>query len=158
MIRGVITVFAALIFALTASAQSPDLNPSEPSQSELEIEARAKNVGHLLRCVVCQNQSIEESDASLAEDMRRLVRSRLKNGDTEAEVIDFMRERYGDYVLLKPPVQRNTYILWFAPFGLVLLGGVWFIISARQKNTSESLTPLSEDERIILDNILKQDN
>lgn len=163
MIRAIITIFAALIFALTASAQSQELNPRDtgpkaPSQSELEIEARAKEVGHLLRCVVCQNQSIEESDASLAEDMRRLVRSRLRNGDTDAEVINFMRERYGDYVLLKPPVQRNTYILWFAPFGLALIGGIWFIIAARRKNIAETVAPLSEDEREILDGILKQDN
>ncbi|WP_371395951.1 cytochrome c-type biogenesis protein [Fretibacter rubidus] len=133
------------MFALTVLAQGPN---------EAELEARAKDVGHMLRCVVCQNQSIEESDASLAEDMRRLVRSRLKNGDTDAEVIDFMRERYGDYVLLKPPVQRNTYILWFAPFGIALLGGVWFVVSARRKHTAETVAPLSEDERQILDGIL----
>lgn len=94
--------------------------------TEAEIEMRAKDVGRSLRCVVCQNQSIDESDAPLAMDMRKLVRDRLKEGDSNAEVISYMRERYGDYVLLKPPVQTNTYILWLAPFLLLLAGLVWF--------------------------------
>ena len=78
--------------------------------TDAKIEARAKEVGRSLRCVVCQNQTIDESDAPLAVDMRKLVRTRLKEGDSNAEVIDYMQERYGDYVLLKPPVQANTYI------------------------------------------------
>jgi len=98
--------------------------------SDTDVEARAKDVGRSLRCVVCQNQSIDESDAPLAADMRKLVRVRLKAGDSNAEVIDYMQERYGDYVLLKPPVQANTYILWFAPF-LLLLGALgWFFMRA----------------------------
>lgn len=121
-----------------------------------DIEIRAKAVGHSLRCVVCQNQSIEESDATLAEDMRRLVRSRMKKGDSDAEVIAFMRDRYGDYVLLKPPVQSNTYILWFAPFVLVLLGGVWFFVAARAKVATQEVAPLSDEDRRILDAVLNE--
>ena len=121
-----------------------------------DIEARAKAVGHALRCVVCQNQSIEESDATLAEDMRRLVRSRMKNGDSDAEVIAFMRDRYGDYVLLKPPVQSNTYILWFAPFALVLIGGIWFFVAARTKLAAQEVAPLSDEDRRVLDTILNE--
>lgn len=100
--------------------------------SDAEIEARAKEVGQSLRCVVCQNQSIDESDAPLAKDMRKLVRDRLREGDSNADVIDYMQQRYGDYVLLKPPLQSNTYILWFAPF--VLLLGVlgWFVMRSRK--------------------------
>lgn len=100
--------------------------------TDAEVEARAKEVGRSLRCVVCQNQSIDESDAPLASDMRKLVRVRLKEGDSNAEVIDYMQERYGDYVLLKPPVQANTYILWFAPFLLLLCALVWFFVRAGQ--------------------------
>jgi len=100
--------------------------------SDAEVEARAKEVGRSLRCVVCQNQSIDESDAPLAADMRKLVRTRLKEGDSNAEVIDYMQERYGDYVLLKPPVQANTYILWFLPF-LLLIGALgWFLRASRR--------------------------
>lgn len=115
-----ILLFFGLVF--TAVAQVPDA----------EIEARAKEVGRSLRCVVCQNQSIDESDAPLAADMRKLVRLRLKEGDSNVEVINYMQERYGDYVLLKPPVQANTYILWFAPFLLLLSGLIWFFLRANE--------------------------
>lgn len=144
-----ILVFMALPFF--ALAQTDDA----------QLEARAKEVGHALRCVVCQNQSIEESDASLAEDMRRLVRVRLKAGDSNQDVIDFMQERYGDYVLLKPPVQSNTYVLWFAPFALVLLGGLWFWVSSRRTayagDDTVTVTPLSEDERAALKTLMQTD-
>ncbi|WP_409432397.1 cytochrome c-type biogenesis protein CcmH [Litorimonas sp. RW-G-Af-16] len=114
-------IIAFFLFTAPAFAQDSDL------------ETRAKDVGHALRCVVCQNQSIEESDALLAADMRKLVRERLSAGDSEAEVIDYMQERYGDYVLLKPPVQGNTYALWFLPF-LVMVGGlIWFMVSGKRR-------------------------
>jgi cytochrome c-type biogenesis protein CcmH len=112
---------------------------------ETEVESRARDVGQSLRCVVCQNQSIEESTASLAEDMRILVRARIREGDTNTEVIDFLQNRYGDYVLLKPPVQRNTYVLWFGPF--LILGAlfVWFFRRTRKPAASitqpETLSP-----------------
>ena len=99
--------------------------------SDAQIESRAKEVGRSLRCVVCQNQSIDESDAPLAVDMRKLVRLRLREGDSNAEVIDYMQERYGDYVLLKPPVQTNTYILWFLPFLLLIGALVWFFRASK---------------------------
>jgi len=105
--------------------------------SDAEIEARAKEVGRSLRCVVCQNQTIDESDAPLAVDMRQLVRTRLKEGDSNAEVIDYMQDRYGDYVLLKPPVQANTYILWFLPF-LLLIGALAWFIKASNKTEIDS--------------------
>ena len=105
--------------------------------SDADVEARAKEVGRSLRCVVCQNQSIDESDAPLAADMRKLVRTRLKEGDSNAEVIEYMQERYGDYVLLKPPVQTNTYILWFLPF-VLLLGGLGWFFKASRKMGAES--------------------
>ena len=90
------------------------------------IEQQAKEIGRELRCVVCQNQSIEDSDAPLAADMRKLVRTRLSQGDSKADVIAYMQERYGDYVLLKPPVKRSTYALWLLPFLLMLGGLSWF--------------------------------
>ena len=122
IIIGLISIFMAMSFAFAATAQT----------SNAEIEARAKEVGRSLRCVVCQNQSIDESDAPLAMDMRKLVRERLKEGDSNAEVIAYMQERYGDFVLLKPPVQSNTYLLWFTPFLLLLAGLIWFIRTSRK--------------------------
>ena len=117
--------------------------------TDADIEDRARALGKTLRCVVCQNQSIEESDAELAEDMRALVREELSSGKTEAEVTALMRDRYGDYVLLRPPVQRNTLVLWFAP--LLLVGGalVW-VLRARSRR-AEVPAPLSDDERARLD-------
>ena len=119
----------ALLFTVSFS--------SFAQMSDAEVETRAKEVGRSLRCVVCQNQSIDESDAPLAADMRKLVRTRLKQGDSNAEVIDYMQERYGDYVLLKPPVQVNTYILWFLPF-LLLLGVLGWFFRASRKTGAES--------------------
>lgn len=117
------------------------------------LEARAQTIGQGLRCVVCQNQSIEESDATLAVDMRRLVRARVKAGDSNQEVMDFIQQRYGDFVLLKPPVQKNTYLLWAGPLLALLGGGLWFLSAARRER---ALTPaLTDEERARLDMILK---
>lgn len=138
----------AVLFAVNALALAQD--------TDAELEARAKTVGQSLRCVVCQNESIEESQASLAKDMRRLVRARIKAGDSNAEVMAFMRERYGDYVLLKPPVQSNTYALWFGPFLLVLMGGIWFVMSARRK-ADVDVAALSDAERAKLSALLKDE-
>ena len=91
-----------------------------------DIDLRSKEIGKSLRCVVCQNQSIEDSDAPLAADMRQLVKRRILEGDTNDEVINYMRRQYGDFVLLKPPFQRNTLTLWILPFMLIAVSGVWF--------------------------------
>ena len=99
----------------------------------VEAETRARDIGRSLRCVVCQNQSIEESDASLAKDMRLLVRERVALGKSDAEIIEFMRLRYGDYVLLKPPLQKNTVLLWFLPVLIILSMGIWLITFTRTK-------------------------
>jgi cytochrome c-type biogenesis protein CcmH len=122
--------------------------------SDAELEARAKNIGQSLRCVVCQNQSIEESDVSLAEDMRRLVRSRVRAGESDQQVLDFMQQRYGDFVLLKPPVQKNTYVLWGAPALALLLGAIWFFRAARRRADISVPEALSAAEREKLDKIL----
>ena len=111
-----------------------------------EIEERAREVGQQLRCVVCQNQSIEESDAELAADMRRLVRERLSDGASEADIIAQMRDRYGDYVLLKPPVQTNTMILWLGPLVLVLVLIGWWVASSRRRNDLSPTPELTENE------------
>jgi len=122
----------ALLFTLPAFAQSiPDA----------EVEMRAREIGRSLRCVVCQNQSIDESDASLAQDMRKLVRTRIRAGDGNQQVIDYMQTRYGDFVLLKPPVQANTYILWFAPAGMLIVFLGWYVVRARRTPDQEEPRP-----------------
>ena len=122
MMRWLLSISLLIILSFNSFAQI----------SDSDVEIRAKQVGRSLRCVVCQNQSIDESDAPLAADMRKLVRTRLKAGDTNTEVIDYMQERYGDYVLLKPPVQKNTYILWFLPFLLLIGVFSWFLKAAKK--------------------------
>ena len=124
---------------------------AQETSNDVELENRAREVGHALRCVICQNQSIEESDATLAADMRLVVRDRLRAGDTNEEVIAYMRDRYGDYVLLKPPFQSNTYFLWAAPFLLLLIAGV--LLFRLQGRSAQPVTPLSDDEKAALDEI-----
>ncbi len=113
-------------------AKSSSLTSSDPV-----IEERAREIGQSLRCVVCQNQSIDESDAPLASDMRKLVRTRLAAGDSNEDVIAYMRDKYGDYVLLKPPVQSNTYALWAMPFLLMIMGLIWFFRAGKKEATEE---------------------
>lgn len=124
-----------------AWAVNPDERLSDPG-----LEARARALSRELRCMVCQNESIDDSNADLAHDLRVLVRQRLTAGDTDAQVLDYMRARYGDFVLLNPPVYSATWVLWFGPFGLLVLGGVVVFLSARQRRAMSSPPPLSEAE------------
>ena len=120
--------------------------PPAWTQSEEEIETRTDAISKTLRCVVCQNQSIYDSNAPLAEDMRRLVRKRVEAGDTDDETRAYLRERYGDYVLMTPPLQANTLLLWIGPLILFVLGGLWFILRLRRGGPSETQA-LSEADR-----------
>ena len=120
-------------------------------------EQRARDIGAQLRCVVCQNQSIEESDAQLAQDMRRVVREELAKGASDEAVIEHIRESYGDYVLLKPPVQSNTYVLWFLPALLVLLSLGWFAFRQKRSATPASVEPLTADDETLLSKLMDDD-
>jgi len=144
MRRVLILLLLPLIVGMSVNAQS--------LLSDGEVESRAREVGHALRCVICQNQSIEESDATLAEDMRTLVRARIRAGDSNDQVMAYMQSRYGDFVLLKPPVQTNTYALWFIPFILVGLGMILFIRRS-EADPNINLRPLSDDERETLQSL-----
>lgn len=111
-----------------------------------EINARTEIVSKTLRCVVCQNQSIYDSNAPLALDMRKLVRKRVIAGDTDAEAREYLRYRYGDYVLMSPPLQLNTILLWLSPLLLILAGGIWFFSRDRSAVPPETDT-LSEADK-----------
>ncbi|MGB6231044.1 MAG: cytochrome c-type biogenesis protein [Litorimonas sp.] len=148
-------MLSLLLMLLPASALAQMAEPFEalPEQTvSLEVETRARALGRTLRCVVCQNESIEESDAPLAADMRVLVRHELMAGRTEAEVTAMMRDRYGDYVLLRPPVQMNTLVLWFGPLVAVIAGLFWFL-SLRRKRSGVAPDALSDEERARLDQL-----
>lgn len=100
------------------------------------LEARAREISLGLRCVVCQNQSIDDSNAELARDMRVLVRDRLVNGDSNQQVLDYMVSRYGDFVLLNPPFKGATYFLWFGPFIFAAIGAFAVVMVFRRKKTT----------------------
>ena len=115
-------------------------------------ETRARAISHELRCMVCQNQSIDDSEAPLARDLRLLVRERLKAGDSDSQVVDFMVARYGEFVLLKPRVNRHTAILWGAPLAILIAGlfAAGFSVLRRSAGTSLPVVKLSDGERLKL--------
>ena len=130
----------AVCFLLTIAG--PALSSSGPDHlSDPRLEARAVAIQKSMRCVVCQSQSLDESDAPLAADLRRLIRARIKAGDSDDQVDQYLVARYGDFILMKPPLKPQTYALWFAPLGVVLLGGAivaLVLVRARKRLQAES--------------------
>lgn len=100
------------------------------------LEERARNLSKQLRCLVCQNQSIDDSDADLARDLRREVRGQIAAGTSDDAIIDQLRAKYGDYVLLNPPLDRATLFLWLSPLGFIILGGLIVMMARRQRGTA----------------------
>jgi cytochrome c-type biogenesis protein CcmH len=139
-----------LLFAQQAAAVSPDEVLSNP-----RLEARARTIGKELRCLVCQNQSIDDSEAPLAHDLRIVVRQRLLKGDSDQQVTDYIVARYGTYVLLKPPVKPETYLLWFGPLILLISGGTAAFAFFRRRSTVQ-LTPLSDEEHLELKRLMDE--
>ena len=127
-----------LLFALPVHA----VEPSEVLKDPV-LEARARDIGRQLRCVVCQNQSIDDSVAEVARDMRRAVRERLLAGDSDARVFDYMVARYGDYVLLKPPFKPGTWILWLGAPLVLLLGAGALLFAALRRRKAVSMIALA---------------
>ncbi|WP_281805476.1 cytochrome c-type biogenesis protein [Methylocystis echinoides] len=118
--------------------------------SDPAMEARARAITSELRCLVCQNQSVDDSDASLAKDLRTLVRDKLKEGLTDAQVKDYVHERYGDFVLLRPPVKMETILLWTAPLLALLAGAAAVWTAARRRRAPAGPAVLTEEERVRL--------
>jgi cytochrome c-type biogenesis protein CcmH len=142
-----IVLLLALFFAGTALAVKPDEMLADPA-----LEARARALSEGLRCMVCQNQSIDESDADLARDLRILVRQRLVAGDTDQQVMDYVVSRYGEFVLLKPRFDLRNALLWGTPVLLLFIGGIFIALSARSRSTAS--TALSAEEQAALDKML----
>ena len=113
--------FLALVaIVILPNSEAICVEPEEILDNK-NLEERARNISKTLRCLVCQNQSIDESEAALAKDLRLIVRERLKLGDNDEEVINFIRERYGDFVLLDPPVNKKTIVLWLSPILILII-------------------------------------
>lgn len=143
---GLIAMMTAI--SLGALAVEPSERLADPA-----LELRAREVSKALRCVVCQNESIDDSNAELAKDMRILVRDRINAGDSNQAVLDYMVERYGDFVLLKPRVMPTTIALWVAPAVLLALGLLVLIRTMRRRAMAEP-TALSSDEALKLKRLM----
>lgn len=152
MIRRGLLILAMLVCAWPAFAVNPDEVLADPA-----LEARARALSAQLRCMVCQNQSIDDSNAELAKDLRLLVRERLENGDSDEAVIDYVVSRYGEFVLLKPRFETKTLILWGAPLLLFLAGASVMVVSARRRTGKEVGTNLTPEEQARLDAVLSED-
>lgn len=135
--------FLLLLIASPAPAQPLDEHLSDPAQ-----EARARELSRELRCLVCQNQSIEDSNAPLARDLRKIVRERVVAGDSDQAVLDYVVARYGEWVLLKPRFNLQNLLLWLGPALFLAIGGiVVFVMLRRQRAAPTTAAPLSPEER-----------
>jgi cytochrome c-type biogenesis protein CcmH len=147
---------AFLIVLLGLSGAAMAVEPDE-ILSDPALEARARALSAELRCMVCQNQSIDDSDAPLARDLRILLRERLSAGASDAEVIDFLVDRYGEFILLKPRFNMNTALLWLVPPAVLVIGGIVAVILFRRGKPSVEARPLDEIEKRRLETILSRD-
>jgi cytochrome c-type biogenesis protein CcmH len=152
----------ALVFALAVTVGSPAAHAVQPDEimSDPGKEARARNLSRELRCMVCQNQSIDDSEAPLARDLRLLVRERIAAGDGDTQVIDFLVARYGEFVLLKPRLEPHTLLLWLLPPLALAGGGLALWVYSRRRNgsgTEASAVSLTPDEEARLAALISED-
>jgi cytochrome c-type biogenesis protein CcmH len=145
-----------LLLLLVAATAAQAVEPSE-RLVDPALEARARALSKDLRCLVCQNESIDESNADLAHDIRVLLRERIKAGDSDDEVRRFLVSRYGAFVLLKPPVEPATYALWFGPPLALGLAALAIALRLRRPRAEPEASPLSDDERQRLARLLKEE-
>jgi cytochrome c-type biogenesis protein CcmH len=138
-----LATLALLSIAPAAQAIAPSEMLSDPV-----LEGRARELGKELRCPKCQNQSLDDSEAGIAVDLRRIVRERLVAGDSDAQVKDYLTARYGDFVLLEPPVKSTTWILWYGPFAVILLGAIviWRIAKRNKARLAASGADPDDDD------------
>ena len=147
-------IFALALAALSWSAPARAVLPDE-MLPDPALEARARGLSRDLRCMVCQNQSIDDSDAPLARDLRILVRDRVKAGDDDKQVLDFLTARYGDFVLLKPRFSWETAALWGTPAALLLLGGLGLFVFLRRRAPAAATAGLTATEQARVEEILR---
>ena len=133
------------------------VEPSEILQNP-QLEIRARNLSQNIRCLVCQNQSIDDSNASLAKDLRKIVREQLVSGASDDEIYNFLIERYGDFVLLRPPVKATTYILWYGPLFIFFVGLVLSALFLIRRKRILPEEPLSHSEKEELSRLISREN
>tara|TARA_B100000676_G_scaffold50890_1_gene50181 strand:- start:1634 stop:2047 length:414 start_codon:yes stop_codon:yes gene_type:complete len=131
------------------------LQPNERLADPL-LEERARMLSQNIRCLVCQNQSIDDSNATLAKDLRVLVREKLTAGATNDEIFDFLVDRYGDFILLNPPFKPTTYVLWYGPLIFLIFGILMVVLIMKRSNRRSFEKPLSQEEQASLSKLLEQ--
>jgi len=132
------------------------LAAQEPRLADPELEARARDLQREIRCVVCQNESIDSSQAGIARDLRVLVRERLAAGDSDEEVREFLVDRYGDYVLFRPPMRADTWVLWFGPLIVLIIGAGGLAIAVVRRRRRQAVpAALEPEERARLERLLQ---
>ena len=147
---------AALLSAcLTCTAFA---NEAAPAAADPALEARVMQVAAELRCLVCQNQTIADSSADLAVDLRKQIREKLRQGQSERQILEFMSERFGDFVLYRPPLKATTLMLWAGPFALLLIGAFVLARTLRQRQRERPAVSLSEADRLRARRLLAGDD
>jgi cytochrome c-type biogenesis protein CcmH len=148
----------AAFLALSAVQMHPAVavQPDEILKDNPALEARARALSRELRCMVCQNQSIDDSDAPLARDLRLLVRERLTAGDSDSQVIDFLVARYGEFVLLRPRFAWHNAALWFTPLLVLIAGTIAIFLAMRRQRATPAAVPLSAEEERRLAEVIDQ--
>jgi cytochrome c-type biogenesis protein CcmH len=147
-----------IVASLLATSASSAFEPDEVLQDSQQ-EARARAITQELRCLVCQNESIDASNAPLARDLRVIVRERIKAGDTDEQVVEYVVARYGRFVLLRPPVEPATYVVWFGPFLLLIIGltAAFFYARRGTREAAAVETSLSAEEQRRLQELTKEE-
>lgn len=133
-----------LIFLLTQIFTVAYAGQAKPFADDPALEARLKAMSQELRCLVCQNSTLADSDAPLAADLRNEIRTQMRAGKSDQEIVDYLVARYGDFVLYRPPVNSNTVLLWFGPFLLLLVGGFVLYRALKKQSAGQDIQP--EDE------------
>src|SRR6266571_9486810 len=136
-----ISYLLLMVFCLAPGLTAKEAQPAE----DPKIEQRMRNLTQQLRCLVCQNETLADSQADLAEDLRREIREQMRAGKTDQEILAYLTQRYGDFVLYKPPIKSTTYLLWFGPFLLLIVGLIVLYRYVRHRKELISENPLTAD-------------
>ena len=154
-LRGMVSKFLLAMLLFLAPLPAFAVNPDEILANPV-LEQRARNLSAQLRCMVCQNQSIDDSNAELARDLRVLVRERLMDGDTDGQVLDYVVSRYGEFVLLNPRLSMRTVILWGAPILLLIAGMAAVLVFARSRPSLRTTAPLTTEEQTRINELMEK--
>lgn len=146
--RALLALWLMLLMAAPAFAVLPD-----EVLADSALEARARAISSTLRCLVCQNESIDDSNADLAREIRLIVRERLVAGDTDEQAVQYLVDRYGEFVLLKPVFAPHTWILWTAAPVVLAIGGIAIVVGVRRKRALPAAAALTDEEQKVLDDL-----